>query len=71
MLEIKFVRQNLEIVQNALRARGQAADLDTFQTCDDERRTILQELEALRHQRNMVSDQIAEMKKSGRMPERL
>jgi len=65
MLEIKFVRQNLEIVQNALRARGQAADLDTFQTCDDERRTILQELEALRHQRNMVSDRIAEMKKSG------
>jgi seryl-tRNA synthetase len=65
MLEIKFVRQNLEIVQKALRARGQAADLQAFQTGDGERRVILQELEALRHQRNMVSDQIAEMKKSG------
>ena len=65
MLEIKFVRQNLETVQKALEARGQSADLDAFKTCDDERRAILQELEALRHQRNVVSDQIAEMKKAG------
>jgi seryl-tRNA synthetase len=65
MLEIKFVRQNLETVQNALAARGQSADLDAFKTCDDERRAILQDLEALRHQRNVVSDQIAEMKKTG------
>ena len=71
MLEIKFVRQNLEIVQNALRTRGQATNLDTFQVCDDERRTILQELEALRHRRNTVSDQIAEMKKSGEDAETL
>jgi seryl-tRNA synthetase len=65
MLEIKFVRQNLETVQKALETRGQSTDLDAFKTCDDERRVILQELEALRHQRNVVSDQIAEMKKAG------
>jgi seryl-tRNA synthetase len=65
MLEIKFVRQNLETVQKALEARGQSADLDAFKTCDDKRRAILQELETLRHQRNVVSDQIAEMKKAG------
>ncbi len=65
MLEIKFVRQNLETVQNALAARGYASDLDDFKSCDDERRAILQELEALRHQRNVVSDQIADMKKAG------
>jgi len=65
MLEIKFVRQNLETVQKALETRGQSTDLDAFKTCDDERRAILQELEVLRHQRNVVSDQIAEMKKAG------
>ncbi|MEE9495123.1 MAG: serine--tRNA ligase [Desulfobacterales bacterium] len=65
MLEIKFVRHNLDILQNALSTRGQAADLDTFKTHDDERRAILQELEALRHRRNVVSDQIAAMKKAG------
>ena len=65
MLEIKFVRQNLAAVQKALETRGHAADLDAFKSCDDERRTILQELESLRHRRNVVSDQIAEMKKAG------
>ena len=65
MLEIKFVRQNLESVEKALQTRGQSVNLDAFKTCDDERRAVLQELEALRHQRNVVSDQIAEMKKTG------
>ena len=65
MLEIKFVRQNIDAVQDALSARGYAIDLDAFTSCDEERRAILQELEALRHNRNVVSDQIAEMKKAG------
>ncbi|UCG05651.1 MAG: serine--tRNA ligase [Desulfobacterales bacterium] len=65
MLEIKFLRQNLSDVQKALKARGQSADLHAFQKCDEDRRMILQEIEALRHQRNVVSDQIAEMKKAG------
>ena len=65
MLEIKFVRQNLSDVQKALNARGQRADLAEFQKCDEDRRIILQEIETLRHQRNVVSDQIAEMKKAG------
>jgi len=65
MLEIKFVRQNLSIVQAAMAARGHHAELDTFKKSDDERRDILQEIESLRHQRNVVSDRIAEMRKAG------
>ena len=65
MLEIKFVRQNFETVEKALAARGHSTDLGAFKSCDDERRAILLELEALRHQRNVVSDQIAEMKRAG------
>ena len=65
MLEIKFIRKNLPQVQKALDARGQTADLETFKKCDEDRRQILQEIETLRHRRNVVSDQIAEMKKAG------
>ena len=65
MLEIKFVRQNLSAVQTAMAARGHHAELDTFKKCDDERRVILKEIESLRHQRNVVSDRIAEMRKAG------
>jgi seryl-tRNA synthetase len=65
MLEIKFVRQNLSALREALAARAHHAELDTFQKCDDERRIILQEIELLRHQRNVVTDRIAELKKAG------
>jgi seryl-tRNA synthetase len=65
MLEIKFVRQNLSAVREALAARVHPADLDIFIKSDDERREILQEIESLRHQRNVVSDRIADLKKAG------
>jgi seryl-tRNA synthetase len=65
MLEIKYLRQKLSTVQKALKTRGHRADLKAFQKWDDERRDVLQEIESLRHERNVVSDRIAEMKKAG------
>ena len=69
MLEIKFVRQNLSIVQKALSDRGKTADLETLSQCDAMRKTVLLELEDLRCQRNSVSEQIAVMKKAGEYAE--
>jgi seryl-tRNA synthetase len=71
MLEIKFVSQNLSAVRNSLEKRGYQVDLDAFKKCDDERRVILQEIESLRHERNVVSDRIAALKKAGEDPESL
>ncbi len=65
MLEIKFVRENLERMQAALAARGDAADLEAFSHHDERRRETLQEIEDLRHQRNVVSEEIARMKGAG------
>ena len=65
MLEIKFVRQNLSTVKAAMAARGHHAEFDMFEKSDDERRKILQKIESLRHQRNVVSDRIANMRKAG------
>ena len=65
MLEIKFVSQNLSTVKEVLDARGYQVDLETFKKCDEDRRVILQEIESLRHRRNVVSDQIAALKKAG------
>ena len=66
MLEIKFVRQNLSIVEQALGNRGKTADLQTLKECDNRRKTVLLELEELRRKRNAVSDEIASIKKSGK-----
>lgn len=65
MLEIKYVRQNLDKIQKELAKRGQDADFTTFKKCDDQRKAVLFEIEELRHRRNEVSDQIALMKKNG------
>jgi seryl-tRNA synthetase len=65
MLEIKYVRDHLEDIERMLFKRGSIADLSPFKAADDRRREILFEIEDLRHRRNVVSDQIAEMKKKG------
>jgi len=66
MLEIKFVRENLEQVEKALEARGASLDVEAIRSIDEKRRQVLLEIEQLRHRRNVVSEQIAEMKKNGR-----
>lgn len=71
MLEIKFVRQNLELVRKALENRGGAADWDAFTDADKQRKTVLGEIEQLRHRRNVVSDEIAALKKSGQDAQRM
>jgi len=65
MLEIKFVRQNLAAVESALAARGQSVALETFKAVDGQHRKTLQEIEELRHHRNVVTEEIARLKKAG------
>jgi len=65
MLDLKFVRSNLDLINDMLKDRGYDLDLSGFQSLDKKRRSILTILEELRYRRNKVSDQIAVMKKSG------
>ncbi|MFZ0241780.1 MAG: serine--tRNA ligase [Desulfobacterales bacterium] len=66
MLEIKFVRQNLSDVTRVLHARHSELDISAFMTVDDQRRGVLLQLEDLRHRRNRVSGEIADLKKAGK-----
>ncbi|MES0350157.1 MAG: serine--tRNA ligase [Desulfobacteria bacterium] len=71
MLGTKFIRQNVELVEESLRKRGQAYDLRQFLDCDAKRRAILLEVEDLKHQRNRVSEQIPQMNKEDQDPSEL
>ncbi len=64
MLDIKFVRDNHEVVLNALKNRGSSLTLDGFIALEKERREILTEVESLKSERNAVSKQISVMKKN-------
>ena len=65
MLDLKYVRSNLDNIKEMLRNRQYDLDISRFEELDRERRKRLTVLEELRHRRNQVSDQIAVMKKTG------
>lgn len=64
MLDIKYLRQNIDFVVGKMGERGQALSLERFTALDDKRRDIIQEVEGLRSERNAVSKQIGEKKKN-------
>ncbi len=64
MLELKFVRNNPEVVREALaKRRASAEPLDKLLEYDKAWREALKEGDALKHQRNTVSLEIAKLKK--------
>jgi len=63
MLDIKYLRQNIEIVRKKMDDRGQKIDFDRFLGLDVKRRDILQSVETLRNERNDASKAIGELKK--------
>ncbi len=65
MLDLSFVRENLEQVRQMLRDRGLPDPLAAFEELDRERRKLLTEAESRKARRNKVSDEIAALKKQG------
>lgn len=62
MLSLKLIRENTQLVRDALAKRHETAPIDEIIQLDEERRRLLSEVEALRARRNAVSQQIAKMK---------
>jgi len=65
VLDARFVRDNVERVQAALRSRGLAVDLQDFLAADGARRRLLTEVEQLKHRRNTLSEEVGRWKRQG------
>jgi seryl-tRNA synthetase len=67
MLDLGFVRSNLELVEAKLRARGAdpAALLGDFRSLDQSRREAITTSERLKARRNELSQQVGALKKAG------
>jgi len=63
MLDLKFVRDNAERVSLMLRDRQVDLDLKPLLELDEDRRSILKEVEELKRRRNVASEEIARIKK--------
>lgn len=58
MLDIKFIRENADAVRKMLYHRGAEADLDGFMDADGRFRTVVDEVNSLKHEKNIVSKEI-------------
>lgn len=65
MLDLKYLRDNLEEAAKRLAIRGFKLDVDTIKTLEKKRRQILQQCENLQMQRNSLAKEIGIAKKSG------
>lgn len=65
MLDLKLLKNNLELVKNGMAKRKVKIDFTVLLNNDDKRKSLLLEIEELRHKRNVVSDDIAKIKKTG------
>ena len=65
MLDMRFIRENPEVVEAAMEKRNMESPIAEFQKLDDKRRDLLYEAEHLKHKRNINSDKIGELKRNG------
>ena len=63
MLDLKFVRENFDLVQQMLRNRRSDTDLSGFEALDDKRRRVLHQVEQLKYRRNVASEEISQLKR--------
>jgi seryl-tRNA synthetase len=65
MLDLKYVRDHLAAVAQAMKNRGMAISLEEFRAQEGERRRVLAELETCRQERNTLSQEVGLKMKAG------
>ena len=70
MLDVKFIKENTELVKTAVKNRNMDLDkeIDELVRLDDERRALIFDSEQKKARQNAVSKQIPQMKKEGKDP---
>ncbi len=65
MLDVKFIRENPELVKQGLLNKNAKDIVDDVLVLDEQRRSLIAKTEDLKAKKNQVSAQIPQMKKSG------
>jgi seryl-tRNA synthetase len=68
MLDLGYVREHLDVIEQMARDRGIALDLAPFRRIDTERRQLITATERLKAERNRASEEIVRLKKAGQDP---
>ncbi|MBN2542035.1 serine--tRNA ligase [bacterium] len=65
MLDIKFIRDNIDRVKKACRDKNEDADINMLIQIDQERRQFIKEVDSLREKNNKIASEIGELVRSG------
>ncbi len=66
MLDLKFIRENIELVKENIKNKNEKSDLGEFLELEEKRRVIIKDVEKLKNDRNNASKEIALLKKEGK-----
>ena len=69
MLDLKAIRENPEEFEKKLQTRDPEVCLNPLLELDERRRELIRQVEALKHERNETSEEIAGLKREGREEE--
>ena len=64
MLDIHFVRENAKLVEKKAQQKGYKINIKHLLQLDDDRRKLLNEIEAVRAERNQLAQQLQDKKPS-------
>jgi seryl-tRNA synthetase len=65
MLDLRFIRENPDLVKKGLKDKGDTGDIAKILNLDSQRRDLLQKVEQLKHDRNVLSQEVSKLKKGG------
>ena len=69
MLDIKFIRENPELIKEAVRKKHLSFDVDTLLVVEEKRKEALTAFENIRSQQNTLSDEIPKTSDAGKRSE--
>ena len=65
MIDPKIIREHIDILDRALAQRQTTFDTGKLKEIDEKRRSLIQETEKLKNEKNVLSNEIAKLKRSG------
>ncbi len=66
MLDLKYIRDNVEFLEEMLQNRNKKMNLNEFEQLDAERRNVLRDMENNKHHQNKVSKEIGLLKRENK-----
>ncbi|HNT68759.1 MAG TPA: serine--tRNA ligase [Syntrophorhabdaceae bacterium] len=68
MIDPKLIRENIGLVKESLGKRSASFDIERLMGVEEKRRRLIQETEKMKSEKNLLSGEIAKLKKAGSNP---